>query len=87
MPSTVIKKNRQIIENYEQHKLGRSVLAACRSVRTPDGEAETTATEVCKRVEAWLRAKPEVTSADIRRKALEALLAFNPEAAYMYRKH
>lgn len=86
MNSLIIKKNRHI-EDYERHKLGRSVLAACRSVRTPDGEAETTATEVCKRVEAWLQAKPEITSADIRRKALEALLAFNPEAAYMYRKH
>jgi transcriptional regulator NrdR family protein len=87
MQSVIVKKGRRGIEDYERHKLSRSVLAACRSVRTPDGEAEVTASEVCKRVEAWLTAKPEVTSADIRRKALEALLAYNPEAAYMYRKH
>lgn len=86
MPSLIFKKDRRI-ESYDRGKLGRSLLAACRSVRTPDGEAETTATEICRRVEAWLRTKPEVTSADIRRKAQEALLAFNPEAAYMYRKH
>ena len=87
MDSLIVKKGHRGIEDYQRHKLGRSVLAACRSVRTPDGEAETTAKEVCKRVETWLRTKPEVTSADIKRKATEALLAFNPEAAYMYRKH
>ena len=87
MVSLIVKKGGRGIEDYEQRKLGRSILAACRSVRTPDGEAETTAAEVCKRVERWLDAKPEVTSADVKRKALEALLAFNPEAAYMYRKH
>ena len=87
MVSLIVKKNQRTIEDYQRSKLGRSIIAACRSVRTPDGEAETTAVEVCKRVEAWLKTKPEVTSADIRRKAYGALLAFNPEAAYMYRKH
>lgn len=86
-PSVILKKDQRHIEEYHRTKLAESIVAACRSVRTPDGEAETTAREICKRVEAWLDAKPEVTSADIRRKATEALLAFNPEAAYMYRKH
>lgn len=86
MPSVIVKKDRRL-EDYTRHKLGRSIAAACLSVRTPEGEADTTAREVCRRVEAWLAHKPEVTSADIRRKATEALLAYNPEAAYMYRKH
>jgi len=74
-------------EPFARTKLHASILAACLSVRTPEGEAETIAAKVCDSVSTWLDTKPEVTSDDIRRKATEALTSFHPEAAYIYKHH
>lgn len=74
-------------ESYERKKLHASVLAACLSVRSPEGEAEITAGKVCDAVEKWLERHPEVTSADLRRKATQTLETFHPEAAYLYKHH
>jgi transcriptional regulator NrdR family protein len=81
-----IVKHDKKIERYDHKKLLRSVYSACLGVNSPDGEAETTALEVIKAVEKWLSKKQEVTSADIRRKTAEFLVAYNPDAAYMYKK-
>jgi transcriptional regulator NrdR family protein len=74
-------------EGFDRSKLHTSILAACLSVRSPEGEAETIATSVCDIVTSWLASKPEVTSNDLRRKATEALTSFHPEAAYLYKHH
>lgn len=74
-------------EAFAHHKLHASVKAACLSVRTPDGEATMTADHVCDAVLLWVQSKPEVTSADLRRKASEALERYHPEAAYLYKHH
>jgi len=74
-------------EAYMRDKLHASILAACLSVRSPEGEAEMTAKKVCLAVELWLATKPEVTSADLRRKASEALEKLHPEAAFLYKHH
>ena len=74
-------------ESFQRHKLFASIQAACLSVRSPDGVAETTAGNVCDAVVIWLETKPEVTSADLRRKATETLESFHPEAAYLYKHH
>lgn len=74
-------------EAYMSDKLHASILAACLSVRSPEGEAEMTAKKVCLAVEQWLATKPEVTSADLRRKASEALEKLHPEAAFLYKHH
>lgn len=74
-------------EPFSHDKLYASVRAACLSVRSPEGEAEMTAKKVCDTVEKWLDTKPEVTSADLRRKASEALEKHHPEAAYLYKHH
>jgi hypothetical protein len=81
----IVKKTPQQIEPYLHDKLYNSIKAASLSVRKYEGEAETTAREVCKKVEQWLESKIEVTSSDIRRKAAEALAIYNPEAAYLYK--
>ena len=74
-------------EPFARPKLHASVMAACLSVRSPDGVADATAGAVCDAVIVWLEAKPEVTSADLRRKATETLQRHHPEAAYLYKHH
>lgn len=74
-------------EAFQREKLHTSVLAACLSVRSPEGEAEMIAKNVCDAVIAWLETKPEVTSSDLRRKATETLQKHHPEAAYLYKHH
>jgi transcriptional regulator NrdR family protein len=74
-------------EHFSRDKLHQSILAACLSVRSPEGEAELTARSVCDAVVNWLAKKPEVTSHDLRRKATETLFIHHPEAAYLYKHH
>lgn len=81
-----VYKRARVSEKYQRDKLVKSINAACLSVRSPEGEAMTTAMAVESRVEKWLASKVEVTSADIRRRAAKELVAFNPDAAYIYRK-
>ena len=84
----IIKRDGQRpTETFQREKLHTSVRAACLSVRSPEGEAETTANSVCDAVVIWLETKPEVTSSDLRRKATETLHLHHPEAAYLYKHH
>lgn len=86
MVDAVIVKRNRTIESYSYDKLFSSLKATCLSLRTPEGAAETTAHHVCRAVEDWLARKMEVTSNDIRRKAHDHLLAYHPEAAYIYKQ-
>lgn len=74
-------------EQFDRDKLHASVLAACLSVRSPHGEAETAARTVCEVVLSWTGTKPEVTSSDLRRIASTHLDRIHPEAAYLYKHH
>lgn len=85
--NVIKREGRRVSERFNPDKLYASVRAACLSVRTPDGEAETTAESVCQEVIKWLNTKPEVTSNDLRRKAADTLATFHPEAAYLYKHH
>lgn len=71
-------------EPFNALLLHESILQACLSVHTPEGEAHSTAERVCKHVIDWLIPKTEVTSQDVRRKAASELSTYQPEAAYMY---
>lgn len=74
-------------ESFERAKLERSIRAAMRTVKTPDGQADDTATAVCDIVMQWLESRPEVTSADLRRQATSALEPLHPEAAVIYKHY
>lgn len=74
-------------EQFMREKLHASIVAACRSVRTPEGQAEAIASAVCESVIAWLQQHPEVTSNDIRLVATKHLRVHHPEAAYLYEQH
>ena len=84
----VVKRSgRRPTEQFDREKLLRSILAACHSVRTPDGEAESTAHGVAHAIVLWLENKPTVTSHDLRRMTSTHLERYHPEAAYIYQHH
>ena len=83
----VKRSGRRPSESYARSKLHASIVAACLSVRSPSGEADTVADHVCQIVQDWCNTKPEVTSSDIRRVAARALETYHPEAAYLYKHH
>lgn len=69
---------------YDRERLASSIHKACMRSFGFCGEAELTAVRVCHDVEKWLNNKHEVTKADIKRHAAEALSYYNPRAAYCY---
>lgn len=83
----IVKRGASKHEGFSRKKLHASIVAACLSVRTSEGSAETTATAVCNALEPWLQSRPEVTSQDIRRVAARTLKVHNPDAAYYYINH
>ena len=74
-------------ERFMREKLHASIVAACLSVRAPEGHAEATAHAVCEGVIDWLEKRLEVTSNDIRVVATRFLKNYHPEAAYLYEQH
>ena len=85
---TIIKRGKKrYTEPFIHKKLHDSIVAACLSVRAPEGQAEATADVVCKGVVSWLKQRPEVTSQDIRVIATRYLKKYHPEAAYLYEQH
>ncbi len=72
-------------EPFSPVKLEHGVYAALTSVRVPEGQAKDTAHAVRNTVEQWLQDRPEVTSADLRRKASEALAPLHPDATLIYK--
>ena len=89
LPTSIVKNsnNKRRIEHFDRKKLRDSIIAACLSVHTPEGQAEITADAVCNAVIAWLQNHPEVTSHDIRTIAAKYLKKYHPEAAYLYEQH
>jgi hypothetical protein len=74
-------------QGFMREKLHASVVAACLSVRTPVGQAESIAGSVCDNVMSWLQDKPEVTSQDLRIVTAKHLHIHHPDAAYMYEQY
>lgn len=84
-PVHIVKRQGQRpTEEFDPVKLHASIAAACLSVRTPDGEADTFAHRIVADVSKWLEQKAEVTSNDIRRVASFHLMKYHPQAAYLY---
>ena len=84
----IIKRgNGRQSEKFMREKLHKSIAAACLSVRTPEGQAETIANAVCESVIGWLQHHPEVTSQDIRIVTAKRLKVYHPEAAYLYEQY
>lgn len=82
----VVKANGRPSEEFNPAKLHKSIVAACLSLRTPEGQSEEIARSVTTAVIRWCGNRSEITSADIRRIAAENLKKFHPEAAYLYKQ-
>ncbi len=92
MPDTplidVVKRGgKRPTERFDKDKLHASIQAACLSVRSPHGMAQSAADSVCQTVIVWCSKKPEITSDDLRRVAADHLQIIHPEAAYLYKHH
>ena len=74
-------------EQFMRKKLHASIVCACLSARTPEGQAEIIADKVCLLVTDWLQQHPEVTSQDIRLACAKHLRMQHPEAAYLYEQY
>lgn len=83
----VKRRGQRSTERFDKSKLHASVLAACLSVRSPHGMAESAADSVVTVVLEWCTARPEITSDDLRRVAATHLNRIHPEAAYLYKHH
>ena len=83
----IVVKSRKHMEHFDIDKLHRSLVATCRSLKTPDGQAEDTARQACDAVVMWLDNKPEVTTDDIRQFVSNHLDKSHPEAGFIYRRH
>ncbi len=86
----VVKQNRRKHAKpvpFVREKLEKSISAACLSAGAPTGNAAATARKVADEVESWLKHRPEVTSADIRRVAAKILQTYHPDASYLYEHH
>ena len=49
----IVVKSRKHMEHFDIDKLHRSLVATCRSLKTPDGQAEEIAEKVSKGIAAW----------------------------------
>ena len=78
------RQNTAMSERFDPLRLHQSVVAACRSVRSLEGDDHLTAQHVCEHILTWLATKTEVTAQDIRRMASRYLASYHPDAAYMY---
>lgn len=87
LDTTVTKRRKRSAEAFNRAKLEASIYAACLSVGSLDGLAKDTASSVCNSVVQWLKDKPDVTSADIRRRAAKALAVLHTDAAYLYEQN
>lgn len=73
-------------ESFDPEKLKQSIVATCRSLKVPDGQAEEIAALVVKGVSEWCHDKAEITSNDIRRIGSTILAKYHIEAAYLYKQ-
>lgn len=84
-PTFVVKNHSRPTEAFDPEKLHRSILYACRSVHTPEGQAEDIAARVTVGILSWCQSKPEVTANDIRHQAAKLLAPLHSDAAYTYK--
>lgn len=80
----VVKQGKRPAEEFNPEKLHQSIVATCLSIKTPEGQAEQIARTVTLGVMNWCETRPEITSADIRRRALYILKDIHPDAAYLF---
>ncbi|MDO4902499.1 MAG: hypothetical protein Q4A21_03050 [bacterium] len=80
---TVVKKSGQI-EEFSLKKLEKSLHETFNIVKLPDGELETLTKKILAEFQLWQSDKPEITTADIRRKITQITEKIHPEASYIY---
>ena len=84
----IIKRDgRRPTESFDHAKLHASIVAACLTAGTPQGQADNIADKVIQDVIVWLGSHQEVTSQDLRRITSRHLRTHHPDAGYLYEQH
>lgn len=83
----VIKRGRRPSQEFDPSKLHKSIIATCRSVKTPEGQSEDLAKKTTLEVMRWCETRPEITSDDIRRQASKILKKYHEDASYLYENY
>lgn len=83
----VIKLGKNRTEEFSPDKLHASIAASCLAVNAPDGQAEDLARQITVSVMDWCQTRPEITSSDIRRQALQRLQPLHQDAADLYEQY
>lgn len=84
---TIMKSGGRPIEEFNPSKLHDSVLITCRSVHTPEGQAEEIAKEVTLNVMHWCESRSIITASDIRRQVIKQLQPLHTDAAFFYQHY
>ena len=72
------------IQEFSPDKLEKSLIITFNMLKTPEGQSERYIKKALSEFENWQEDKPEITSADIRRKISEILQNIDPSAAYIF---
>jgi len=80
----IIKRKGQV-ENYDPKKVYASCYAAALNAHYSEKEAEKLATEVTKKINAWIKTKKRVSSSDIRHQIIMNIP--DPGVALLYKHH
>lgn len=80
-------EDRKLSEPFKESVLFKSVVNACLSAGSSEGQAKSVAERVVGAVVAWLKDRPEVTTHDIRRVTARSLKVYHPDASYLYEHH
>jgi len=80
----IIKRKGQL-ENYDSKKVYASCYAAALDAHYSEKEAEKLAIEITKKIDAWIKTKKRVSSADIRHQMIMNIP--DPGVALLYKHH
>jgi len=83
----IVVKRKGHREKYDERKVYASAYAASLNAHLSEQEAEKIAEDVCKKVNAWVEGKHEITSKQLEEHIIKLLEKHNRDAAFLYETH
>jgi len=83
----IIKHRKGKAEKYDENKVHNSVKNSCYVVKLADKECKRIATEVTKKITAFVRKKKKVGSVTLAKEVAKELKKHDKDAGFMYETH